>query len=318
MKKNKKMFDFIGNAKKFFTITIVLIVATIITAFFGVNVAIEFKGGTILSYTYDGNINTDSAYSALEDIVGNNINIQQGENVQTGSQNITISFGSDDGLTVQKQSQITDKLQEIYPDNNITLLDSNDVSPTAGKDFLIKSIVAVLFAVLLIIIYVAIRFRKIGGWSAGVCSTLALIHDTFFVFAAFVFCRFDLDSNFIAVILTILGYSVNDTIVIYDRIRENSQLMPKKPLAEIVNLSLNQTVARSLRTAGMAMIAVAVITIVAVINSIESILSFSVPLLIGMFFGSYSSLCLAPQIWVWWKSRQHKKESGAEPRTAKN
>ena len=119
-------------------------------------------------------------------------------------------------------------------------------------------------------------------------------------------CGFEIDSVFMAVILTILGYSVNDTIVIYDRIRENQKLMPKAELTELVNISLSQTMRRTLRTSITTVGAMLVVTIVAAISGVSSILSFSIPLIAGMTAGCYSSLCVAPMLWVTWKTRKKK------------
>lgn len=315
MNKTKKQIDFVGKGKIFIAISAILMVITIIVAFFGVKVSIEFKGGTILTYSYDGDIDVNAVQSELESIVGSGVNIQQGENIQSETKNITISFGSDEGLTVEKQANITAKLKEVYADNNISILDSNDVNPTSGRQFFIKCLVAVLFATILLIIYIAWRFKRISGWSAGVCAIIALLHDAFFVFATFLFCGFELDSNFIAVILTIFGYSVNDTIVIYDRIRENKKLLPKEDLKSLVNLSLNQTVARSLRTSGMAILSVTVVAIVAIANGIDSILSFTLPLIVGMLFGSYSSICIVPSVWHWWNERKVDKSKDVKKST---
>jgi len=313
--KMKKQVDFVGKGKMFAIISVALMVVTIIVALFGVEVSIEFKGGTILTYSYEGDIDVNDVQTDLESIVGSTVNIQQGENIQSETKNITISFGSDEGLTVEKQSMITSKLKEVYAENNISILDSNDVNPTAGRQFFIKCLVAVLFATLLLVIYIAWRFKRISGWSAGVCAIIALLHDAFFVFATFVFCGFELDSNFIAVVLTIFGYSVNDTIVIYDRIRENKKLLPNENLKSLVNLSLNQTVARSLRTSGMAILSVTVVAIVAVVNNIDSILSFTVPLIVGMLFGSYSSICIVPSVWHWWNNRKENKSKDVKKGT---
>ncbi len=304
MNKMKKQVDFVGKGKMFSIISIALIVVTIIVALFGVKVSIEFKGGTILTYSYEGDIDVNDVQTDLESIVGSTVNIQQGENIQSETKNITISFGSDEGLTVEKQSMITSKLKEVYADSNISILDSNDVNPTAGRQFFIKCLVAVLFATLLLVIYIAWRFKRISGWSAGVCAIIALLHDAFFVFATFVFCGFELDSNFIAVILTIFGYSVNDTIVIYDRIRENKKLLPNEDLKSLVNLSLNQTVVRSLRTSITTVVAMTVVTVVALINNVNSILSFTLPLIFGLVVGTYSSICIVPSIWHWWNERK--------------
>ena len=119
-----------------------------------------------------------------------------------------------------------------------------------GTKFLQKSLVAVVFALVLILLYIALRFKNIGGLTGGMMAVLALVNDLMVVFGTFVLLRTALDGNFIAAMLTILGYSINDTVVIYDRIRENSALYGKKQmsLAELVNLSVNQSFARSLMT----------------------------------------------------------------------
>lgn len=119
---------------------------------------------------------------------------------------------------------------------------SDNVDPTMGKEFFTKCLVAVAFASLLMVVYIAFRFRKIGGWSAGAMCVVALVHDMIWVFAAFLFLRIPLNDNFIAAALTILGYSINNTIVIYDRVRENKRLLGgSTPLDELVNVSINQT-----------------------------------------------------------------------------
>ena len=119
-----------------------------------------------------------------------------------------------------------------------------------------------------------------------------------------------MDSNFMAVILTLLGYSINNTIIIYDRLRENRARYGKKMTgAELVNLSINQTLARSVITTATTVSAMASIAVVCALMGVTSILSFAVPLAIGMLFGFYSSLCLAGPIWIWWTNRKEKKNA---------
>jgi len=148
-------------------------------------------------------------------------------------------------------------------------------------------------------------FKRISGWSAGVFAIVALLHDLIIVFGTFVLCGFELDANFVAVILTILGYSVNDTIVVYDRIRENQSLLPNTtPLPELVNISLSQTMRRTIRTSITTIAAMLIVTILATVNHVDSILRFSIPMTVGMISGCYSSLALAPTLWTAWKTRE--------------
>lgn len=169
---------------------------------------------------------------------------------------------------------------------------------------------AIALAAIFLVIYVALRFRRIGGLSAGVMALLALFNDLLVAYFAFVIFRIPLDDNFVAVVLTILGYSLNDTIVIYDRIRENRRIMDKKtPIAEIVNVSLNQSFVRTLNTAICTFIAVATVAVLALATSMESIVSFAVPMMFGVISGFYTSVFLCSPLWVAWVEHKEKKET---------
>ncbi|MEG0754731.1 MAG: protein translocase subunit SecF, partial [Angelakisella sp.] len=173
-----------------------------------------------------------------------------------------------------------------------------------GKEFFFKSIIAVTVASIIMILYIALRFRNIGGWSAGVMAVIALFHDILIVFAVFVFLRIPLNDNFIAVILTILGYSLNDTIIIYDRIRENEKLMSRKAnLAEIVNLSVNQSLGRAFGTTFATVLSMVVVAVVAGLYGITSIITFAIPMIAGMVSGLYSSVFVTGPLWVLWESK---------------
>lgn len=304
---NNKNIDFIGKRKVFFIISAVLIAVSIIASFFCLKIAIEFKGGTIISYSYTGEVDTNQISKTIEDIVGSSVNVQQGELFNSDKLSLTVSFTSNEGITSSIQEEITDSVQALYPDNAIEILDSSDVSPSSGRDFLIKCIVAVVFSAIVLVIYIALRFKRISGWSAGICAVIGLFHDVIIVYGAFILCGFEINSNFMAVILTILGYSINDTLVVYDRIRENRKMYPDMALGELVNKSLNQSFTRSIRTSVTTVMTMVIVSIVAVVYGVTSILSFSVPLAIGMAVGTYSSLCLATQLWVWWQEKHSKK-----------
>lgn len=305
-----KVYNFCGKKKMILGIFIGVLVALILGIIIrGVNFAIEFKGGTMLSYTYTGSIDTNAVEDCVEGIVGTSVSARTGESLDSGGKQITISFTSDSGLTADKQTELTDALLAKFADNTLELYDSNDVSPSSGREFLIKCLIAVIFATLLVIIYIAFRFRKIGGWSAGVCSVLALVHDVIVAIAVSVLFGFEFNSNIVAVILTILGYSINNTIVIYDRIRENRKLMPKASLNELINTGCSQSLTRSIRTSVTTIVTMLIVTIVVLIKGYYSLLTFSVPLMFGLISGTYTSLFVAPVTWSWWKNRSAKKKS---------
>lgn len=305
-----KVYDIVGKKKLFLSISAILVLISIISTFFGLKVAIEFKGGTMISYSYINEIDSKEVQSRIEEILNNKVLLQQGDLFNSDRKNITVTLVSTDGISSDLQNNLTSVLKEQFSENDIQILDSNDVSPSSGREFFIKCLVAVAFSALILILYIAFRFKRISGWSAGVFAVLALLHDIIITYGGFVILGFEINSNFMAVILTILGYSINDTIVVYDRIRENKHLMGQStPLDKLVNTSVSQSFARSINTSLTTIASMAVISVVAYIYGVNSILSFSVPLLIGMTVGTYSSLFFAPVLWVSWQTRKGKKDN---------
>ena len=310
---NVKAYDFCSKKRMILGIVIAVVVAlTAGIIIRGVHFAIEFKGGTVITYNYSGSIDTNAAQSSVKELVNVPVTVRTGKNLDTGGKQITISFTSEEGLTADKQTELTSTLREKFPDNALEIYDSNDVSPTSGHEFLLKCLIAVLFAALIVIIYIAIRFRNIGGWSAGVCSIFALCLDLLVAFTTTIVCGFSIDSNIVAVFLTILGYSINNTIVIYDRVRENRKLMPKASLNELINVSCTQSLTRSIRTSVTTIGTMLIVTIVVLVTGYDSLLSFSVPLMMGLISGTFSSLFVAPVTWSWWKNKKAKKEKEAK------
>lgn len=301
-----KRINFTGKSKIFYIISAALIAVSILASFLGVDVAIEFKGGTMITYSFVGDIDDNEAKATVEDIAGAKVNIQQGYLFQSDRKKLAISFVSNEGFTAEKQSALTAALQETYADNDIEILDSTDVAASSGRNFFIKCLVAVAFSAVVLILYIAFRFKRISGWSSGVCAVIALVHDIIITYGAFIIIGFQINSNFIAVVLTILGCSINNTIVVYDRIRENKKLMPAADLNDLVNISTTQSMTRSFRTSVTTVVTMLIISIVASVYGVTSILSFSVPIIVGMMVGTYSSLCLAPCLWVSWQSKAKK------------
>ncbi len=307
-----KVRDFYGNRKKFFVLSAVMMVLVLASCFiFGVNISIEFKGGTLATYSYDGNIDENDLASVAKDYLGTRTKVQTGETFTGERQKtFTVSFSMEKAFDAKMQDELLTKFQEKYPDAKIASMETNDVAASSGKRFLAKCLVAAIFAAIVLILYIAWRFKRISGWSAGVFAVAALVHDLLIVFGTFVICGFEIDSSFMAVILTILGYSVNDTIVIYDRIRENQAMLPAgTKLPELVNISLSQTMKRTIRTSITTIAAMLIVTILAVVNNVSSIQHFSIPMTVGMISGCYSSLCFAPMLWTAWKMREKKAKS---------
>ena len=299
--------NFIGNRKKFYTFSCALIaVVLVFCGIFGVKMDVEFKGGSMITLAYEGDADLNDLKSTIGTELGkSNLTLQTGSDI-SGNQTLTVTLPGSDTLTTEQLDNLLAALNEQYPDNDFVQNEVSNVDATIGKEFLLKSVVALVAACVLILLYVAYRFRKIGGLKAGSTAIVALLHDMFVVFGVFVLLRIPLNGNFIAALLTILGYSINDTVVIYDRIRENSALYSKKQmgLAELVNLSVNQSFSRSLMTSITTCLALGVVCVVSVIYRLDSIYTFAFPLLFGMVSGVYSTICIATPLWVDWKSKK--------------
>ena len=299
--------NFIGNRKKFYTFSCALIaVVLVFCAVFGVKMDVEFKGGSMITLAYEGDVDLNDLKSAIGSELGkSDLPLQPGSAI-SGNQTLTVTLPGSDTLTTEQLDNLLASMNEQYPDNNFAQNEVSNVDATIGNEFLLKSVVALVAACVLILLYVAYRFRKIGGLKAGSTAIVALLHDMFVVFGVFVILRIPLNGNFIAALLTILGYSINDTVVIYDRIRENSALYGKKQmsLAELVNLSINQSFARSLMTSITTCLALGVVCVISVIYRLDSIYSFAFPLLFGMVSGVYSTICIATPLWVDWKNKK--------------
>ena len=303
-------YDFLKNKKIFFIIPVVIAVITILTTLIaGVPVDIEFKGGTMLTYSYQGTIDVNAVKSTVEAMNLGTVGVTTGSAFGSDLETVQVSFSSDEGLTAEVQSEVTEKLQSTFADNQLVLVNSQDVKPSAGFSFFLKCFVAVAFSFVLLIIYIALRFKNIGGWSAGAFALVALANDVFMVFATFVFMRLPIDANFMAVILTILGYSINNTIVLYDRVRENRKLYGKKiTIDDLVNGSINQSLTRSIKTTVTTAIAVLSMCVVALLYGVESIISFVFPMFVGLIAGAYSSIFIAGPAWAVWKNTHPEKK----------
>ena len=310
-KAEKKPVDFVSLRKKFLTFSACLMAVILLcAAVFGVHLDTEFTGGAMITLSYEGSFDQSAVQKTTAAALENTgLTLQTGENVATGDQTLKISMPGTETVTTEQVENLLDSLNENYPDNQFAQLSLSNVSAAMGTKFLQKSLVAVVFALVLILLYIALRFKNIGGLTGGMMAVLALVNDLMVVFGTFVLLRTALDGNFIAAMLTILGYSINDTVVVYDRIRENRALMGKKgSFEELVNQSVNQSARRTLITTITTVMALGVMCIVAKLYGLDSIFTFAFPLMMGMISGVYTSLCVSTSAWVLWSERRKKKD----------
>ena len=308
----KKQVNFVGLRKRFLTFSGCLMAAIILCAVvLGVHLDTEFTGGAMITLSYENSFEMSAVQKTASEALGSNgLTLQTGENVATGEQTLKISMPGTETVTTDEVQTLLDSLNESCPDNSFAQLSLSNVSAAMGTKFLQKSLVAVVFALVLILAYIAYRFKKIGGLTGGMMAVLALLNDLMVVFGTFVLLRAPLDGNFIAAMLTILGYSINDTVVVYDRIRENRGLLGKKAsFEELVNHSVNQSARRTIITTVTTVMALGVMCIVSKLYGLDSIFTFAFPLMMGMLSGVYTSLCVSTSAWVAWSERKNAKKN---------
>ena len=300
--------DFIGNKKKYFTFSAVLMVA-IAAASFVINTKLDirFTGGALLTYGYEGEISDTDIEKDINDILGKNATVTTGENSVTGNTTFTVSMPGQDNVSSEELEHLSTMFGEKYAGNNIQQLEVNNVNAAMGSEFFAKCMVALVAAAVIILIYIAIRFKNIGGLPAGAMAIVALMHDLVVIFGVFVICKFTINGNFVAAMLTILGYSINDTVVVYDRIRENKNAHPTMKFTDLVNMSINQSLIRSINTTVSTVLALGVVCVIAMAYGLNSILTFAFPMAIGMISGVYSTICIAGPLWVAYEERKTKK-----------
>lgn len=307
--KNKINIDFNKSLKLVSLIFAAVIAAGVIaTAILGVNLDINFKGGTRISYSYSGDIELNAVTAKVEETLGQKVNVQTSTDMSGTAKQLVVSLVGNSSLSTEFQEKLSTALAENYKDNKFTLYDSNSVSPTIAGSFFAKSLVAVLIAGVFVVIYVGVRFRNIGGVSAALMAYVALIIDCVIAFLACTVFRLPVDSNLIAVILTLLGYSLNDTIVVYDRIRENKKLYPNMKLDENVNESLNSVKTRTIVTTITTVLAVITVIIVSEIFGLSTLRSFAIPMVFGLMSGCVTSLFISAPLWVKYKQAVAKKK----------
>lgn len=313
----KKTLNFIGKSKIFFGISLAIIAIGIIcNIIFGATLDIQFKGGTIANYTFVNEIDQEALKNTIQSATPENqvsFTITQdimNNTAQSDAYAVSIEFAGNESISSDVLGGIAEALEEAFPDNNFQYQETSSVEAAMGLKFLFKCLTAVAIASVLMVIYVTIRFKRIGGLSAGVMALVALFHDVAMIYFMYVIFRMPIDSSFIAVILMIIGYSLNDTIVIYDRVREERRIAgPKADIADVFNHSASTVMSRTIATSITTLVAIGTVYVVATIFNLASVQAFALPMMIGIISGCYSSLCIAGPLWVAWNKRKSKKEA---------
>lgn len=304
--KEHKTIDFLGKKAIFFALSAAVIIAGF--AAMGIcssksgdalNYSLEFKGGTSTNVTF----NEDMSIEELDEKVVPKIEeISKDANVQTqkvqGTNQVIFKTAT---MEVEQREELSSWLEENF-DVDPDTITTETISSTVSSEMRTGAVVAVLVSSVCMLIYVALRFKDVRF---GASSVAALLHDVLVVLAFYAIARVSVGSTFIACMLTIVGYSINATIVIFDRIRENLKAGGSRAeLKEVVNLSISQTLSRSIFTSLTTFVMVAVLYVMGV----SSVKEFALPLMVGIACGTYSSICLASAFWYLLRTKIAQKE----------
>ncbi|MFI3212620.1 MAG: protein translocase subunit SecD [Eubacteriales bacterium] len=304
--KEKKTVDFLSKKGVFFSISIAAILAGFVVMGINkssdmgeiLNYSLEFKGGTSTNITFNETLTLpeieDEIVPVVEEVVGGAIQTQQ---VQ-GTTEVIVKTRT---LSVEEREALNAAMVENFGVNEEKIT-AETISATISTEMRSDAIVSIIVATICMLIYIWFRFKDIRF---GASSVIALLHDVLIVLAFYAIAKVSVGSTFIACMLTIVGYSINATIVIFDRVRENLSVMTKKDdLKELVNKSINQTLSRSIFTSFTTFVMVAVLYILGV----SSIKEFALPLMVGIICGTYSSICITGSLWFVLKTKIVKKE----------
>lgn len=294
---HKTNIDFVGNRAKFFMLSLVVIAAGIIGAVaVGPELGIDFIGGTEVTVEYVNDPGTSEIRSTLDlgNFEGSEVKTVQGKNQylirvkETGDAN----------------EQLVNLLNEKYPDSQFSSASSEVITPRIGQEMQSQALYAIIFAVVAILLYVAFRFEFVFGLGAIV----ALVHDvlialTFIIIVnSFGLLNLEINQAVLAALLTVVGFSINDTVIIFDRIRENSERHKGKSRADIFNESINETLSRTVNTLLTAVLALIPI----VLFGGPSLEGFAFTMLIGFLVGTYSSIFIASSFVIWYSGKSTK------------
>ncbi len=298
-----KTFEIIKNSKKFIAGSLVAIAALLIISIINIsagngmfNLDVEFSGGTSIVIDMNEQVDVEEVETVIKE------NSQETNPlVRNYEENnfVQIKIQETDSVVVE---DLINAFLKRYSLTKEDLISTSSFSPTVSSEMQSSAILAILVACVAILIYVGIRFNDI---TMGASSIIALLHDVTLVVLFYSAVRIPLNYSFIAVLLTVIGYSINATIVIFDRARENRQLRQSMDDGELMNMSINQTISRSIYTSVTTFLAIFFLYVLGV----DSMKEFSLPILFGVAVGTYSSIAISGSVWYNLKNKKRAKEN---------
>ncbi len=291
-------FDFIGNRRKAYLLSSILVIASIVSLLlFGLNLGIDFTGGTVLHLNLGDDFSLEEVEAVLadfEELSGATLQVVQGRDIS--------GEPTDEGLVIKapyieenRRNELMDTLRSNWPNLDPADLRIESVGAVVGGELTQQALLSLIVAIILMVIYITFRFE----FKFAIATIVSLLHNVIIVIGIFSILRMEINVPFVAAILTVFGYSVNDTIVIIDRIRENIRHKRKSDYAQIVNDSINQNLMRSINTSLTTLFVLLALLFgfFYYIGSVDLIV-FVVALILGVFVGTYSSIFVASPLWL--------------------
>jgi len=296
-------FDFLGKARIFVGLSLLLVVGSAVYVWqHGLQYGVEFSGGSQIIARFETRPELDKIRAAVDRIAPGAV-IQTFDEPQT-NQVLIRAAGEIEGELSEQADAVLAAVAQGYPGNRILESSTDIVGPVVGAELRRKAVLLTVVGLLFQLVYIAFRFQ---GAVWGTAAALAVFHDVTITLGLLTVFGYDVTLNVIAALLTLVGYSVNDTIVIFDRVRENLRQRRRDNLATVVNDSINQTLSRTLITSGLTFLAVAALFFLGG----EVLRGFAFTLLVGIIVGTYSSIYVAGVLVVWWRSRGAAAPAGA-------
>ena len=297
-------FDFLGRTKLWIAISLALaLVGMVYIAKYGLRYGVEFQGGTQIIAKFTSRPEIDKVRHAAEK-VSPGVVIQTYDDAALNQ--VLIRLGNTGETELSHPAQgVLKALADEYGENPVVESSSDIVGPIVGAELRKKAVMLTCLGLLFQLIYIAFRFN---GAVWGTAATVAVLHDVVVTLGFLAICQYEITLNVIAALLTLVGYSVNDTIVIFDRVRENLRQRRKEPLTKVINDSINQTLSRTLISSGTTFLSVLALYLLGG----EVLRGFAFAMVVGIVIGTYSTIYIASPIVVWWQGVSQRRPAAAK------
>lgn len=287
------MFSPTSKRKIFFSISAILVVLSIVLLFVkGLNFGIDFTGGTTLQFDLDKTKYSVDVENEIRDIVKKHANTNDITIQKTGESGVSVKTIE---MTNEQSDKVIEDVKKAYKLEQKHVLANEKVSGTVSGRLIGDSLKAILLAIILMLLYITIRF----DFQSGTSAVLALAHDVIIMLGFYALFGFTVNTGFIAAVLTIVGYSINATIIVFDRVRENNRMMKKATPDEIADKAITASYFRAINSSLTTLFTIGVLYVMGV----DSIKEFALPIIVGIVAGTYSSLFIAGPFWAWWKKK---------------